>query len=180
MTRPAVNAARPAPNCWIDALKLMNEPRNRGSALPLISAMPGPKRPVTNTKNSTAHATTVDSDTGSRCVVIRMGAIDMTPTMRKHALLAVAIGEPADDGRGDERGKSAGEIHDRKIDLRQADVGDVIRRDEGNDGEARKHEHDCERKRAQVIRFAKNRAQLLDRTSAHRVHQVTRKGRQNS
>ena len=87
-------AASPAPNCWIEALKLMNEPRSLGSALPEMSAMPGPKRPVTRTKNSTAHAMTTTSETGPRCVVMRIGAIDSTPSATWRCAWYVVLHHP--------------------------------------------------------------------------------------
>ena len=76
MMRPAVSAASPAPSCWIDALKLMKLPRSRGSTLPVTSAIAGPKRPVTSTKNSTAHGDDDGERHGGRCVVMRIGTID--------------------------------------------------------------------------------------------------------
>ena len=52
--RPARRRATrlPPPSCWTDALKLMKLPRSRGSTLPVMSAIAGPKRPGTQTKNS--------------------------------------------------------------------------------------------------------------------------------
>ncbi len=50
---PAASDAIPDASCWIDALKLMKLPRSRGSTLPVTSAIAGPNRPGTNTKNST-------------------------------------------------------------------------------------------------------------------------------
>ena len=59
----------PTPSCWSDALKLMKLPRSFGSTLPVTSAVAGPNRPGTNTKNSTDSATTQASGSGGRWVV---------------------------------------------------------------------------------------------------------------
>ena len=49
----------------------------------------------------------------------RIGAIEIEREDREHALLAVAVGEPADHLRGDERRRAAGEIDDGEVALRR-------------------------------------------------------------
>ena len=78
MMRPAASDATPDASCWIDALKLMKLPRSLGSTLPVTSAVAGPNRPGTNTKNSTDSATTQASGSGGRCVVTRIGPIEIS------------------------------------------------------------------------------------------------------
>ena len=87
MMSPAVSDAMPEASCWIDALKLMKLPRSRGSTLPVTSAIAGPNRPGTNTKNSTDTGTTQASGSGGRCVTTRIGAIEITARIVNRRLL---------------------------------------------------------------------------------------------
>ena len=89
----------PAPSCWIAALNVMKLPRSRGSTLPDTSAIAGPKRPGTSTKNSTDAATTCGSGSGGRCVVTKSGTTERIATIPEHPPLAVPIGQAADDLR---------------------------------------------------------------------------------
>ncbi len=77
---PATNAATPAPNCWIAALRLMKLPRTRGSALPDTSAIAGPKRPVTRMKNTVDSGRNARSGKRGRCVIARIGATEASAT----------------------------------------------------------------------------------------------------
>jgi hypothetical protein len=70
---PAANDAAPAPSCCTAPLKLKKLPRRRGATLPVMSAIAGPKRPGTKTKNRTLTATAAASGSGGRCVITTMG-----------------------------------------------------------------------------------------------------------
>ena len=149
-----------------DALKLMKLPRSRGSTLPVTSAVAGPKRPGTNTKKSTDNGTTQASGSGGRCVIDEDRRDRDHGEDREHAPLAVAIGEPADHLRRDERRGAAGEIDHREIGLGDADIGDVVGGDERDDREHRAHQHDHEGERAPVVGHAEDGPQLRDRAAA--------------
>ena len=76
----------------------MKLPRRRGATLPVTSAIAGPKRPVTNTKNTMVTASTCASGTGGQVRHHEDAArSEMHGEDREHPLLAVAVGEPADD-----------------------------------------------------------------------------------
>ena len=87
MISPADSDAMPDASCCSDALKLMKLPRSRGSTLPVTSAVAGPKRPGTNTKNSTDSPTTQASGSGGRCVATRIGPIEISATIVNRRLL---------------------------------------------------------------------------------------------
>ena len=81
MIIPEVRTASPEPTCCSDALKLMKLPRSRGSTEPVISAIAGPKRPVTKMKKSVENGTTATSGSRGRWVVIRIGTIEIAARM---------------------------------------------------------------------------------------------------
>ena len=166
MMRPAASDATPDASCCSDALKLMKLPRSLGSTLPVTSAVAGPNRPGTKTKKSTDSATTQASGSGGRWVVNEDRPDRDQREDREQALLAVAIGEPADHLRRDERGRAAGEIDHREIRLGDADIGDVVGGDERDDREHRAHQHDHEGERAPVVGHAEDGPQLLHRAAA--------------
>ena len=56
----------------------MKLPRNRGGTLPVTSAVAGPNRPGTKTKNNTDSGTTQCSGSGGRCVTMRIGASEIS------------------------------------------------------------------------------------------------------
>ena len=58
----------------------MKAPRTRGSALPEISAIAGPKRPGTRTKNSVDTGRNHASEARGMCVTARIGTIEAAAT----------------------------------------------------------------------------------------------------
>ena len=78
-------------------------------------------------------------------------------------VLAVTIGEKADELRGNERREPAAEVQQRQLAFGHPDVGHHRRRDEGNDRKAGKHQRDRERKGAQMIALAEDGAELPQR-----------------
>ena len=85
---------------------------------------------------------------------------------REYALLAEAVGQPADEGGGEQGREPACEIDVRKLGLLHAHVRDVVGRNERHDHEHTRHQHDHERERAQVIRHAEYGTQLRERFPA--------------
>ena len=166
---PRASDAIPDASCWSDALKLMKLPRN----LRLDAAGDERRRGAEPAGHEHEEQHRQRHHPGERQrrqmgVRSRIGPIEISARIVNSALLAVAVGEPADHLRRDERRRAAGEIDHREVRLRDADVGDVVGGDERDDREHRAHQHDHEGERPPVVGHAEDRPQLRHRAAAAR------------
>ena len=99
---------------------------------------------------------------------------------REQPLLAVAVGQVADDLRSEERGESAREVKPRQFGFEDAGVGHRVRRDEWHDEEHAHHQRQHESKGAEVIGHAQQRPQLAHRVMGLHVAQVGVERRQDA